>query len=213
MKITVLCSSSIHPVNQMLKEWIEENQRYHTINLVRSIEELPGGELLFLISCSEIVRRQDRDKYQKVLVIHASDLPRGRGWSPHVWDIVNGATSITLSMIEAEDALDTGDVWKKIVLPIPDHALFDEINSILFAGERALMDFAVASFFTVFPQPQNLNIPASYHLRRCPEDSKIDPQSSIESQFDLIRVADSERFPAFFELRGHTYKLTVEKIQ
>lgn len=213
MKITVLCSSSIHPVNQMLTEWIEENQRDHTIDLVRSVGELSGGELLFLISCSEMVLRQERDKYQKVLVIHASDLPQGRGWSPHVWDIVNGATSITLSMIEAEDALDTGDIWKKIVLPIPDHALFDEINTILFAGERALMDFAVASFSTVVPQSQCKSILASYHPRRCPENSKIDPQSSIESQFDLIRVADSERFPAFFELRGHTYKLTVEKMQ
>ena len=47
------------------------------------------------------------------LVLHASDLPDGRGWSPHVWDVISGKSSLTLSLINAEDSVDTGHIWKK----------------------------------------------------------------------------------------------------
>jgi methionyl-tRNA formyltransferase len=33
----------------------------------------------------------------------------------------------------------------------------------------------------------------------------------LAEQFDLLRVVDSERFPAFFEYRGRRYKLKIEK--
>ena len=34
---------------------------------------------------------------------------------------------------------------------------------------------------------------------------------SIAEQFDLLRVADPQRFPAFFDLRGHRYLVRIEK--
>ena len=40
------------------------------------------GDILFLISCSERIGDAYRQKYRHVLVLHASDLPKGRGWSP-----------------------------------------------------------------------------------------------------------------------------------
>lgn len=212
MKITILCSSFTHPVNGMLSQWVESNIIAHDIKLVRSKSELQGGDLLFLISCGEIINAQDREKFKKVLVIHASDLPQGRGWSPHIWDIVNGESAITISLLEAQDKVDSGDIWQKVTITIPQHYLYNEINELLFAAESKLMDFAVESFYTITPQPQNLSVEPSYHQRRTPADSELDPERSIASQFNLLRVSDPERFPAFFKLHGHTYKVTVEKV-
>ena len=103
MKITILNSTADHPVNTWLIKWIEKYQNYHQISLVRSKHELIGGDILFLISCSELIDKQDREKFKKTLVIHASDLPKGRGWSPHIWEIIHGADEITLSLLEAVD--------------------------------------------------------------------------------------------------------------
>lgn len=213
MNITILCSSSSHPVNRMLDRWMAENRAHHVISLVHQKAELRGGDILFLISCGEKISREDRQAFGKVLVIHASDLPLGRGWSPHVWSILSGAGSITVSLLEAEDAIDSGAIWKKLVVPIPKHALFDEINELLFAAESQLMSFAIDAFYSIAPELQDGRVAPSYHPRRTPQDSELDAQKSIAEQFDLLRVCDPQRFPAFFKLHGHTYKVIVEKVE
>ncbi|MCI5190557.1 MAG: UDP-glucuronic acid dehydrogenase [Candidatus Electrothrix sp. AS4_5] len=213
MKITLLCSDPNHPVNAHLSQWIERNETAHDISLVRSKNDLPGGDILFLVSCSEIIGPVERKAYRSSLVLHASKLPRGRGWSPHVWQIIDGAKKITLSLLEAEDAVDTGRIWRQAIFSVPKHALWDEINELLFEAEISLIDFAVKNFDKVNPVDQNKSIEPSYFPKRKPVDSKIDLEKSIASQFDLIRVCDPKRFPAYFELHGHKYKLLLEKIR
>lgn len=213
MKITILCSSSLHPVNGMLERWIEKHSATHQVTLVRGKQELSAGDILFLISCNEIITAQERAMFKKTLVIHASDLPKGRGWSPHIWEIIGGADGITVSLLEAQDKVDSGDIWKKLYVSIPKHALYDEINGLLFAAESELMDFAVENFYRVAPNSQSDSIEPTYYPRRAPANSELDPHKSIASQFDLIRVCDPERFPAFFKLHGRTYKLIIEKVE
>ncbi|MCO4202477.1 formyltransferase family protein [Aeromonas taiwanensis] len=213
MNITILCSSESHPVNNMLNDWVQINSARHTIQLVRRKSELSEGDLLFLVSCSEIITASERSRFKKTLVIHASDLPQGRGWSPHIWEIIGGATNITVSLLEAEDIVDSGDIWKKYHVHIPNHSLYDEINELLFEAESELMDYAVTNFHVIQPQKQSASIEETYYPRRNAEDSEVDPHLSIASQFGLIRVCDPERFPAFFTLHGHKYKLTLEKVK
>lgn len=85
--------SADHPVNAWLERWAGDNAGRAQIDIIRSKKDLTNGDFLFLISCSELVREPDRSRYRHSIVIHASDLPRGRGWSPHVWDVLAGWTS------------------------------------------------------------------------------------------------------------------------
>lgn len=213
MKITTLCSSEEHPVNQWLKGWISKNQKTHQIDLIRKKSGLTDGDILFLISCSEIISKDDRKAYKKVLVIHASDLPSGRGWSPHIWQIIEGNEDIVLTLLEAEDDVDSGDIWHQVNITIPKYALYDEINSALFDAELTLMDYAVENFYNVQPCSQSQNSESTYYRKRLPSDSEIDPLLSISEQFNLIRVCDPERYPAFFKLQGKKYKIILEKME
>jgi methionyl-tRNA formyltransferase len=211
MKITLLCSDALHPVNAYLQSWIMVHEDQHQIDFVRSRSELSHGDLLFLISCSEIVNEADRSAYLKTLVLHASDLPHGKGWSPHIWQIIDGAKVLTLTLLEAANKVDSGDIWKKLEIRVKKDALWDEINHLVFNAELSLMDFAVENFETIKPQPQSIAIEPTYHQKRNPADSKIDPKKNIEDQFDLIRICDPDRFPAYFELHGHKYIIRLEK--
>lgn len=212
MRISLLCSSESHPVNQYLKKWISANQDIHDIELVRRTSDLSGGEILFLISCTEIVNAEDRAAYRTTLVLHASELPKGRGWSPHVWRILEGAEDITISLLEAEDKVDSGRIWKAMKVKIPKHALWDEINESLFEAELQLIDFAITHYDRVNPAVQDPLITPTYYRARTPLDSQIDPMKSIAEQFDVIRVCDPNRFPAFFDLHGQKYKIVLEKL-
>ncbi len=212
MKISIVCSSPAHPVNRYLQQWMEDHCQSHEIDLVRRKCELAGGDLLLLVSCGEIVTASDRAAYKKSLVLHASDLPKGRGWSPHIWEIASGAQHITLTLLEAQDKVDSGKIWKKVQIPIPQTALWDEINHALFNAEMDLMDFAIDAFDGIEPAEQAADVEHTYFRLRTPEDSRIDPELSIADQFDLMRVCDPVRFPAFFEYRGQKYVLKLEKL-
>ncbi len=212
MRISFLCSDEQHPVNNHLMTWIASHKDTHQVELVRQKNQLTGGDILFLISCAEIISAADRKCYKATLVLHASDLPRGRGWSPHIWELIEGKSEITLCLIEAEDKVDSGRIWKQLKFVVPKHALWDEINMCLFEKEIELIEFALREFKQVRPTLQDSSIKSTYYPRRSPADSQIDPLQSICSQFDEIRVCDPIRCPAFFELHGKKYKLTLEKI-
>lgn len=213
MKISIICSNSSHPVNDYLSAWVLRHGQDNDIELVSKKSELTGGDILFLISCGEIISAKDRAHYGVCLVLHASDLPRGRGWSPHIWEIAAGSPHITLTLLEAEDKVDSGRIWRKVQIPVPPTALWDEINHLLFLAEIHLMDFALAFHGRIQAQEQSKDISPTYYRQRSPQDSSIDPHQSLADQFDLIRVCDPHRYPAFFEFRGQRFKLKLEKLK
>lgn len=210
MKISILCSSRTHPVYPWLDQWAKRLRADHSVELVLEKAALSGGDILFLISCHEIVSRADRDKYRSALVIHSSDLPEGRGWSPQIWQILSGKNDIVVSLLEAQDKVDAGPLWAKRRLLLDGHELHDEINDKLFSLWLELMDYAVANAKHPTPTSQD-DRPPTYWPRRTPEDSRLDPQRSIAEQFELLRIADPERYPAFFDFRGHRYFIHVSK--
>ena len=211
MRIDLLCTNPAHPVVPALRGWIADRDGAHDLRLIHDKSELATGDILYLVSCSQLIGAGDRARYAHVMVLHASDLPEGRGWNPHVWDILAGKEELTLSLLTAESGVDTGAIWAKRRFAVPRHALHDEINDLLFQAELELMDRGiemVAAGEAPTPQPAE---GGSYHPRRTPEDSRIDPTRPLADLFDQIRVADPDRFPAFFEMHGKTYDITLKK--
>jgi len=211
MRISVLCTDNSHPVFPYLLRWVSDvNSCGHDAAIVTDKQNLPGGDILFLVSCSQIMRATERNLYKHCLVLHASDLPKGRGWSPHIWAILNGETKITVTLLEAEDVVDSGRIWFKTVFELEGHELLPEINRLLFSAELELMTRAVVEFDKVIPKRQSDDA-GEYMPRRTPKDSQIDPNQSIAEQFDLLRTIDNARYPAFFYYRGCRYSLNIEK--
>lgn len=212
MILAVLCTNRNHAVIPWLQRWQREQQAAgHEVSLCFDKSELGAGDLLFLVSCGQLIGERERARFGHVLVLHASDLPDGRGWSPHVWAILAGAREIVVSLLEAREPVDTGDIWLKTRFALEGHELLPEINERLFAAELDLMTRGVREAGTVRPTPQAGPPPPALR-RRTPDDSRLDPDLPIARQFDLLRVVDNERYPAFLELRGHRYKLTIEKV-
>jgi methionyl-tRNA formyltransferase len=187
MRIDIICSDVKHPFNERLEQWIEQKRSRHDVRLCRRVDEVGEGDLLFLISCHEIVRSSVRTRFKSTLVIHASDL-----------------------LLEAADGVDSGRIWSQRRVELEGHELADEINARLFSAELELMDEAVESPGSVSPREQDSRTP-SYYRKRTPADSELDPNKTIAEQFDLMRIADRRRFPNYFLLRGHKYILRLEK--
>lgn len=213
MRIAILTTDPGHPVVPHLRRWRDDTVREgHAVTLHHDKRELGEGELLFLVSCGQILGPAERARFARTLVLHASDLPQGRGWSPHVWAVLRGESRITVCAIEAADPVDSGAIALKTGFTLEGHELLPEINARLFAAELDLMSQAVRGFATLAPRPQQ-GMAGAPLPRRTPQDSRLDPHKTLAEQFDLLRVADNERYPAFFELRGRRYRLKIDKVE
>jgi len=210
MKVTLICSDPQHPKWPVLVDWVAR-QPAGTAELHTRAADAPGGDFLFLISVQEMVSPEIRARYRHTLVIHPSDLPKGRGWSPQVWAILEGADRICVTMLEAADKVDSGAIWAQREIRLEGHELWDEIAALVVAAELELIEWAIDAGPDVQPRAQD-EAKATYHRRRTPADSALDPDRSIAEQFDLLRVCDPERYPAFVELRGHRYAVRLSKM-
>lgn len=210
--ITLIISDARHPVNSWVEAWISERPEGQVAEIVRTSDQAKGGDICFLISCTEVLPVEFMHRYTHVLVIHASDLPKGRGWSPHIWAIIQGQEELTISLLEASEKLDCGDIWHKLILHIPKYFLYKDIIDLVNGAHIDLINYAVENYAAIIPSPQDLRIAPTYLPKRNPDDSEILASESIASQFDLLRVCDKDRFPAFFYLHGKKFKIIIESI-
>ncbi len=185
----------------------ELKERGHTASLARTHDTVERGDVAFYLSCTRITPPEVLARNRLNLVVHASDLPRGRGFSPLVWQVLEGRNRIPLTMIEATEPVDSGPVHMRSHLEFAGHELNAEMREAM-GREIVRMCLSYADAPNPPPPEPQVGEPTFYRRRR-PEDSRMDPALSLEAQFELLRVVDNERYPAFFELRGRRYTLQI----
>jgi len=52
---------------------------------------------------------------------------------------------------------------------------------------------------------------SSYYQRRTKADSELDIDLPLKEQFNLLRVVDNKKYPAFFVINGIKYILQIDK--
>lgn len=178
--------------------------------LCRTHDEIRDGMAAFYLGCTRITPPHVLARNRRNLVVHASDLPRGRGFSPLTWQILEGRDEVPVCLLEAGVEVDSGPVIYREAIAFAGHELIGEMRARL--GDATV---GLCRRFMSEPSPPmgiaQEGAPSSYQRRR-PPDSRLDPSRSLADQFDLLRVVDNETYPAFFEWRGHSYKLAIEKI-
>lgn len=179
--------------------------------LLRRYEDVERGHAALFLGCVGVAPPQVLARNDYNLVPHASAVPHGRGFAPLVWQVIEGRTRIPVVLLEAAEDVDEGPVYLGMTLQFEGHELHDELRARL---GQACVDLSLAFLAQPEPPPP---VPQSgeptWYRRRTPADSRLDPERSIAEQFDLLRTVDNERYPAFFDFRGHRYRLKIEKIE
>lgn len=181
----------------------------HEATLVHAIADAPDADVAVYLSCERIIPARERERFGHNLVVHASDLPRGRGWSPLSWSILEGADRVVLTLFEAADAVDSGPIYLQQELRFEGHELIDELRAAIGRGSQELV-LAFADAWPEVPSHPQSGEPTFFPRRR-PADSQLDPDRTLRESFSLLRIVDNERYPAYFEHAGHVYELRITK--
>jgi len=199
-------NSWIIPYAIKLKEKIIKQFSF-SVNLIYKHEDVINGDVLCLLSCEKIFKKLHLNNYN--LVVHESDLPRGKGWSPLTWQILDGKNIIPITLFEALEKVDAGKIYYKDYIKLSGDELLSEIKHK--QGEKTIdliLNF-LADFNTIKGQIQVGE--STFYRQRNYKDSELNVDDTIRNQFNLLRVCDNERYPAYFILNGKKYLLKIEK--
>ena len=173
------------------------------------MEALGSGDFCFYLSCSQIVPSSILGNFAHNLVVHESDLPQGKGWSPLTWQILEGGNRIPVTLFEAVERVDSGDIYLQEWLEFEGHELLDELRQAQAVATLRLCQRFVDGYPEVLKGTRSQTGVESFYPRRRPRDSQLDVHRSLAEQFNLLRVVDNERYPAFFEYQNGKYLIKI----
>lgn len=195
------------PYGHQLKANIEELG--HKVKYVHRSSDLNACDIMFMLSCTKLLAPKFLEQNTYNIVVHASDLPSGKGFSPLQWQILEGKDKIPLTLFEAVEAVDDGPYYLKDSIVLDGHELLDEMRMkmsskiiemcLRFVVEHKNLDPIVQTGISTF------------YRKRVEKDDELDVEQSIATQFNHFRIADNDNFPLYFYLHGNKYYLKIYK--
>lgn len=210
LNITVLIddkNSWFVPYGQKLNDKL--NKKGIKSELVFSQDDANGGDICFLLSCTKIVKKNFLSRYVHNIVIHASDLPEGKGFTPMKWQIREGKNDIVLTLFEAVEAVDAGPWYMKENIHYTGYELLDELQQIMAEKIICMALEYTTKYETILDHEQKGE--ETIYRRFRDEDDRLDVDKSIREQFNHLRTADNERFPLWFDIDGYEYEIRVSR--
>ena len=112
LNITLLLDSPTSFLHAHVSNLINEiKEKGHDVTFCDDPKKITSGDMLFLLGCKTILTKQHLSLNKYNLVIHPSKLPEGRGSAALVWKILEGENLIYLTLFEANESVDRGDIY------------------------------------------------------------------------------------------------------
>lgn len=211
MKISVVVDNPRSWFVPFAEKLGEQLRDFGDVGLLRSADDIPEGNgIAFLLSCEKKVGAGTLRRSRCNVVVHASELPKGKGMSPLTWQVLEGRNAIPLTLFEAVEEIDAGPVYLRDEIRLRGNELLGEMRPLLGAKIVEMCVAFVSQWPAILDKAVQQTGDPTFYRRRLPEDSRLDPHKSIAEQFNLLRVSDSERYPAFVEWLGRRYNIKIE---
>ncbi len=170
-------------------------------------------EIVFIISYFRIIEKNYLDMHQHNLVIHESDLPKGKGWSPMFWQILEGKNQIPIVLFEATPEIDSGEIFVKDTIELTGFELNYELREKQALKTIEICERYLKEYDDITENSQAQKGIATYYPKREPKDSELDIKKTIKENFNLLRIVNNEEYPAFFYIDGQKYFITISKVK
>ena len=208
MKINLLLDTPDSFMHEYVHNLIENlKKRGHKVCFSEDHRKIKSGDMLFLLACKTILRKEHLSLNTNNLVIHPSKLPEGRGSGALVWKILQGENKIYLTLFEANEKIDRGDIYLQEHIEFKGDELSDEIRYKQALKTIELVLKYVDNYKNIKRKKQGGK--GTYFRKRTPEDSELDINKNLREQFNLLRVVDNNRYPAYFKFNGQKYILKI----
>tara|TARA_R110001606_G_scaffold133903_1_gene270039 strand:- start:83 stop:733 length:651 start_codon:yes stop_codon:yes gene_type:complete len=212
MKITILTDnpkSWIIPYIEELKKELFQHQITHTF----TSDGIVGGDIMLILGCEKILGSEYLSKHKSNIVVHPSKLPKGKGFSPLAWQIIEGGNNIPVTLFEAVEEVDAGIVYLVDYIQLKGHELDDEIKHQQGLITKKMIKEYISCFIANSGNVEGViqKGDGTFYPRRGVKSSELDINLSIKEQFNKLRVVNNEKYPAYFNHMGEKYIIKIYK--
>ena len=165
--------------------------------------------MLFLLGCTSIISREILQRNKHNLVVHESDLPMGKGWSPVAWQVLEGKNTIPIVLFEANEKLDAGPIYLRDYIELDCTQILPDIKKKHGKKSSALVYRFVKKWPSIRGKAQTGE--ATYYRKRTEMDDELDPEKTVGEHFNHLRIVDNEKYPAWFHYKGQKYIIKIFK--
>ncbi|MBI5223464.1 methionyl-tRNA formyltransferase [Candidatus Micrarchaeota archaeon] len=210
-KITIVVDTPSSWMIRYAKEYVaNQSAKGLDIKFTHDYSDISEGcEITVFLSCQKIVGNEILKKSKHNLVVHESDLPLGKGWSPLTWQILEGKNEIPITLFEAASQVDSGNIYLKDSIKLDGTELIDEMREKQAKKTFELIDRFLQEYPKIEGKKQEGK--STFYNKRGPKDSELDIDKTIREQINLLRTVDNERYPAYFVIKGKKYVLKIFK--
>jgi len=189
-----------------LKYNLPKKYKYIFIENFRKIKK---QDIVFILNYTKILSENFLKINKLNLVVHSSDLPKNRGFSPLYYQVLKNQNIIENCIIEAKKDVDDGNIFLKKKFKLNGTELSKELRS---KQANTIIKLIVA-FLNKYPNVRSVKQVGkkSFNKKRTITDNKIDIRKSLKSQFNLLRIVENEKYPAFFYYKKKKYVLKIYK--
>jgi methionyl-tRNA formyltransferase len=209
MKITILTDNPNSWIIPYVGDLKKELNKVHNVTHIFNISDIVAGDIMLVLSCEKILKGEYLKLHKSNVVVHPSKVPLGKGWSPLAWQVLEGSNNIPVSLFEAVEAVDAGDVYIVDYIDLEGHELNEEIKHKQGLLTMKMVKKYIDEFDSMIGVPQSGE--ETFYPRRRQKENELDVNKTIVEQFNLLRVVDNERYPAHFYLNGKKYILKIYK--
>tara|TARA_B100000787_G_scaffold130602_1_gene99505 strand:+ start:4803 stop:5240 length:438 start_codon:yes stop_codon:yes gene_type:complete len=140
------------------------------------------------------------------LVVHESNLPKGRGYSPLIKQLLNGKTKIVTTLFECSKDIDQGQIYIKKTFNYKTTLIYDEIKETQLTSAFFLFDLFLKKYKnTKNDRTHNQVGKPTFYKKIKSSFSELNINKTIKSQFNKLRTRDNENFPSYFIYKKRKY--------
>lgn len=193
-------------INRIKKKF---NKKYF-YQIKWNYKKVKNQNIVLILSYTKILPKDFLIKNELNIVIHSSKLPNNKGFAPLSYQILEGKKKIFNTMFKISEKVDEGEIIIQNSFNTNETDLYPDLR----AKQANSIIKLILKFLKIYPKIKlkKQRSGGSFNKKRTKEDSEINIDKSIKSQFNLLRICDNEKFPAFFHFKKKKYVLKIFKV-
>lgn len=191
-----------------LKEKLNNNNKY-VCKIKYDYKKIKNQDIVIILSYTNILPADFLNQNKLNIVIHSSKLPKDKGFAPLSYQILRNKKKIFNTLFKITKNVDDGPIIMTNTFHINNSDLYTDLRN---KQAESIVKLLI-NFFKQYPKIKfkNQKGKSTFNPRRTQKNSELDINKSIKEQFNLIRVCDNEKFPAFFNLNKKKYIIKIYK--
>lgn len=152
------------------------------------------------------------DNLKNVIVFHASDLPKGRGWAPIANTILNNEAKFVITGIIANNEIDKGPIVLKASMDMRPYFTASILRNI----DNELISYLTAELSELCALGELKSVPqneknATYQNRRISSDLELQLHNKLKDCIPLLRSAEREH-PCYLLVGDIKYEISIKPV-